>query len=210
VGKVVKRPTANQGKVAPEISDDDIFAAMKEIPGYLDITPGDFKEVYVLAYRHAQERLWRQVTAREIMTRDVAWVRVDTPLAEVAALMAQRGVSGVPVLDGSDRVVGVISEKDFLRSMSGGEITSFMGLVAARLGEGGCQGQSLGGRQAADLMSAPAVTIAEDTPALEIIKLFQEKSINRAPVLDGQGRLSGLVSRGDLLNLTPCQAGGNS
>ena len=207
---MVKRPTADPGKVAPEISDDDIFAAMKEIPGYLDITPGDFKEVYVLAFRHAQERLLRRVTAREIMTRNVAWVKVDTPLPEVAALMAQRGVSGVPVLDAADRVVGVISEKDFLRSMSGGGITSFMGLVAARLGEGGCQGQSLGGRQAADLMHSPAVTVTEDTPIIEIINLFQEKSINRAPVLDAQGLLSGIVSRGDLLALTPCLAGGAS
>ena len=205
---MVKRPTVDQGKTAPEISDADIYAAMQEISGYLDITPGDFKEVYVLAYRQAQARLLRQVTAREIMTRDVAWVEVDTPLKEVAELMAQRGVSGVPVLDGADRVVGVISEKDFLRCMSGGGITSFMGLVAARLGEGGCQGQSLGGRQAADLMSAPAVTVAEDTPVLEIIKLFKEKGINRAPVLDTQGRLTGIVSRGDLLDLAPRQAGG--
>jgi CBS domain-containing protein len=181
---------------------------MKEISGYLDITPGDFKEVYLLAYRQAQERLLRQVTAGEIMTRDVAAVRVDTSLQEVAELMARRGVSGVPVLDAGDRVVGVISEKDFLRSMSSGGITSFMGLVAARLAEGGCQGQSLGGRQAADLMSAPAVTVAEDTQVLEIIKLFKEKGINRAPVLDTQGRLTGIVSRGDLLDLAPRQAGG--
>ena len=205
---MVEKPTADQEKMAPEIADADIFAAMKEISGYLDITPGDFKEVYLLAYRHARERLLRQVTAREIMTRDVAWVRVDTPLPEVAALMAQRGVSGVPVLDAADRVVGVISEKDFLRSMSGGGITSFMGLVAARLGEGGCQGQSLSGRQAADLMSSPAVTVTEDTRVMEIIKLFKEKGLNRVPVLDAQGRLSGLVSRGDLLDLAPPQAGG--
>jgi CBS domain-containing membrane protein len=207
---VVKRPTADQEKMAPEISDADIFAAMKEISGYLDITPGDFKEVYHLAWRHARERLLRTWKAREIMTRDVAAVRMDTPLAEVAELMARRGVSGVPVLDAGDRVAGVISEKDFLKAMSSGGITSFMGLVAARLGEGGCQGQSLGGRQAADLMSAPAVTVTEETPVLEIMKLFKEKGINRAPVLDAQGRLTGIVSRGDLLDLAPRQAGGAS
>lgn len=189
-------------KDPPEISDEDIYQAMKEIPGYLDITPGDFKEVFKLAYRHARERLLRTVTAREIMTRDVAWVRVDSPLPEVAALMAQRGVSGVPVVDGANRVAGVISEKDFLKAMSSGGITSFMGLLAARLGEGSCQGQSIGGRQAADLMSAPAVTVTEDTPVLDIIGLFKEKGINRAPVLDSQGRLTGIVSRGDLLELT--------
>jgi CBS domain-containing protein len=62
--------------------------------------------------------------------------------------------------------------------------------------------------EAADLMSAPAVTVAEDTQALEIIKLFKEKGINRAPVLDARGRLSGIVSRGDLLKLDLRLAGG--
>ncbi len=201
------KPPEPSNTISPEIADEDIFAAMQEISGYLDITPGDFKEVYQLAWRHARERLLRTVQAREIMTRDVAQVKVDTPLKEVAALMARRGVSGVPVVDAAGRVAGVISEKDFLKAMSAGGITSFMGLVAARLGEGGCQGQSLAGRQAADLMSAPAVTVAAETPVLEIMKLFKEKGINRVPVLDAQGRLAGIVSRGDLLELAPLQAG---
>ncbi len=207
---MAKTPIIVQGKTAPEISDDDIYAAMKEIPGYLDITPGDFKEVYILAYRQAQERLLRQVTAREIMTREVAWVSVDTPLQKVAALMAQRGVSGVPVLDETERAVGVISEKDFLRKMSSQGMSSFMAVVAECLRDKGCKAVAIRGRQAGDLMSSPALTITEDTLVKEIIRLFREKSINRAPVLDPQGRLAGIVSRGDLLDLTPCGTGGPS
>ena len=46
-----------------EIKDEDILEAMQAIPGYLDITPGDFKEVYRLAFQHALERLSRAVTA---------------------------------------------------------------------------------------------------------------------------------------------------
>jgi len=193
---------------SPEISDADIFAAMKEISGYLDITPGDFKEVYQLAYRHGRERLLRTAQAREIMTRDVASVKMEMPLQEVAELMARRGVSGVPVLDAGDRVVGVISEKDFLRAMSAGGITSFMGVVAQCLRDKGCKALGLRQGKAADLMSAPAVTVAADTQALEIMKLFREKGINRAPVLDARGRLIGIVSRGDLLKLDLRLAGG--
>ena len=194
----------------PDIADDDIFAAMKEISGYLDITPGDFKEVYQLAWRHARERLLHSATSREIMSRDVAAVQADTPLKEVAALMAGRGVSGVPVVEAGDRVVGVISEKDFLRAMSAGGLTSFMGVVAQCLQEKGCKALGIRRGIAADLMSAPAVTVGEETPVLEIINLFKEKGINRVPVVDSQGRLTGIVSRGDLLNLEPRQAGGES
>ena len=57
-----------------EIKEEDILEAMRAIPGYLDITPGDFKEVYRLAFQHALERLSRAVTAAEIMTTDVVTV----------------------------------------------------------------------------------------------------------------------------------------
>jgi CBS-domain-containing membrane protein len=55
-----------------DISDNDIYEAMKEIPGYLDITPGDFKEVYLKAFQHAVRRLTRAIHVSKIMTKDVA------------------------------------------------------------------------------------------------------------------------------------------
>jgi CBS-domain-containing membrane protein len=204
---VLKRPASDQGKGVPEISDADIVAAMGEISGYLDITPGDFKEVYLLAFRHARERLLHRVTAREIMTRDVVRVQVDTPLKEAAELLAQRGISGAPVVDDEGRVVGVISEKDFLRGLAPG-VSSFMGVVADCLQEGGCQALALREQKVADLMVSPAITVMEETPVLEIAGIFKEKDINRAPVLNSQGLLAGIVSRGDLLSLAVCPAEG--
>ena len=80
-----------------DISDEDILKAMKEIEGYLDITPGDAKDIYRLAYRHAIERLTHLVKAGSVMTKAVVSVKRDTPLEEVAELMAGHGISGVPV-----------------------------------------------------------------------------------------------------------------
>ena len=182
-----------------ELQDEDIFEAMKSIPGYLDITPGDFKEVYQLAYRHALARLSREVTAGEIMTREVVVVRPDTPLAEVAAAMGNRGVSGVPVVDSAGRVVGVISEKDFLTHMGVGEPKNFMSLVASCLRSKGCVALPIKKQTAGDIMSAPAVTVGPDTTVKEIAALFTGQGINRVPVTDADGRLLGMVSRGDLV-----------
>jgi CBS-domain-containing membrane protein len=64
-----------------DITDADILAAMEKIPGYLDITPHSIKEIYTFAYRQARSRLLREVTAREIMTKDVVVVSTETPLA---------------------------------------------------------------------------------------------------------------------------------
>jgi CBS-domain-containing membrane protein len=63
-----------------DISDEDIYSAMKAIPGYLDITPGDFKEVFRLAYQHAIDRFARSVKAKDVMTRNVIYVTRKTPL----------------------------------------------------------------------------------------------------------------------------------
>ena len=78
------------------ISDDDVYEAMKDIPGYLDITPGDFKELYQLAYGHAVSRITQSVRARDIMTGKVIRVREEDLLKDVAELMARSGISGLP------------------------------------------------------------------------------------------------------------------
>jgi CBS domain-containing protein len=182
-----------------EIKDEDILEAMRAIPGYLDITPGDFKEVYRLAFQHALERLSRAVTAAEIMTTDVVAVMPDTPVSEVAAAMGRRGVSGVPVVDAGRKVVGVISEKDFLTRMGVQDAKNFMSLVANCLTTKGCVALPIEYALAKDLMHSPAVTVAPDTPVKDIAALLTQKSINRVAVTDPAGRLLGLVSRGDIV-----------
>ncbi len=200
------REAGDQPERAPtpgiDFTEEDILEAMRAIPGYLDITPGDFKEVYRLAFQHALERLSRAVTAAEIMTTEVVAVKPDTPVAEVAAAMGRRGVSGVPVVDGENKVVGVISEKDFLTRMGVKDAKNFMSLVAGCLVTKGCVALPIKAALAGDLMSAPAVTVAPDTPLRDIAALLTQKSINRVAVTDPDGRLLGLVSRGDIVKAT--------
>jgi CBS domain-containing protein len=185
-----------------EIKEEDILEAMRDIPGYLDITPGDFKEVYRLAFQHALERLSRAVTAAEIMTTDVVTVTPDMPVAEVAAAMGRRGVSGVPVVDAGQKVMGVISEKDFLTRMGVQDAKNFMSLVANCLMTKGCMALPIECALARDLMTSPAVTVAPDTPVKNIAMLLTQKGINRVAVTDPSGRLLGLVSREDIIKAT--------
>ena len=182
-----------------DISDDDIVEAMKDLRGYLDITTGDFKELYRLAYRHAYDRITRHMKARDVMTKEVFTVTGDMPLREVAALMAEKGVAGVPVLDARGAVAGVISEKDFLSRMGGEGARGFMGLVAECLKGKGCVAVAVRAQKAEDIMSSPAITVGEDVPVIEIAGLFTAKKINRVPVLDTEGKLKGIVSRADIV-----------
>ena len=180
-----------------DLTDEDVLAAMKQISGYLDITPGDFKEVYAVAYSQAHKRIL-STPARKFMTSPVHYVWKDQSVLEVARLLARVHVAGVPVLEkGDENVVGVISEKDFMRRLAGEE-QSFMGLVAACMGSKGCPALKIKGQTAAEIMSSPAVTVSPDTPVHAMYALMREKAINRLPVLEGT-RLMGIVSRDDLL-----------
>jgi CBS domain-containing protein len=181
------------------MEEEDILEAMRDIPGYLDITPGDFKELYKLACRHAVRRFLQRVKVREIMTREVLTVPAEMPLWEVAQSMAARGVSGVPVVERSGKVVGVISEKDFLRVMGAKEYPNFMAVIARCLKEKGCVVAPIQQSTAGDIMSRPPVVVSEDAPVVEVVRILRERTINRVPVVDSEGKIVGIVSRGDIL-----------
>lgn len=185
-----------------EISDKDVFQAMKDIPGYLDITPSDFKELYLKAYEHAVRRLMAAVPVGDVMTRDVVFVRDTSPLKDVAELMAEHRVSGVPVLDADDQVVGVISETNFFREMAGGSAKNFMEVVADCLGGRVCMAAPARRMVAREIMSSPALTVTESTSVVEAANLFTTNRVNRAPVVNAEGRLIGIVSRADIVRST--------
>ena len=183
----------------PDISDDDILDAMKGIQGYLGITPGDFKALYQSAYTHAVERLSRTVTAREVMTDRVICVQADTPAAEVAQTMANHGISGVPVVDRENRIIGVISEKDFLFHMGSQDKASFMEVIAHCLSNKGCVAISMRRQNADHIMTSPAITVQEDVSVSTISGILTENKINRVPVTDKEGKLFGIVARADIV-----------
>ena len=188
------------------ISDNDIYEAMKDIPGYLDITPADLKEIYRFAYRHAVERITQSVRAHHIMTTRVFSVNRKTPVKEVAELMAEKRVSGIPVLDDDEKVAGIISEKDFLSHMGSRDKTHFMAVVAECLKGKGCVAMPIRLKKAEDIMTSPAFTVKEDTSVIEIANLFTEKNINRVPVINEEGRLAGIVSRADIVRASLMKA----
>ncbi len=182
-----------------DISDDDILTAMKEIDGYLDISFGDFKELYHIACSHALKRLMQSVKARDIMTKKVVYVYKQTPSREVAEVMAKNNVSGIPVIDDGEQVVGIISENDFLSRMGKKEIKSFMNIIALCLEDKGCLAMPISNQNAEDIMTSPVITANEETPVSDIVNLFADKKINRVPILSQDKKLVGIVSREDAL-----------
>lgn len=184
---------------APEISDDDVYEAMKEINGYIDISMSDFRELYLKAYMHAIERYEHSVKAGDIMTTEVISAGEDTCLQEIAELLAKHDISGIPVISAEKTVIGVISEKDFLRRMISSTSLNFMSVIAKCIGNKDCPVSSIQTGKAADIMVCPAITCNRETPLFRLSALMNSHRINRLPVTDEKNRLVGIVSRADLV-----------
>lgn len=138
--------------------------------------------------------------ARDLMTPDVITVAPDTPVMGIARLLAERHISAVPVTDAERKVLGIVSEADLLRQVSGfaEETPGFFEALFSDPAKMAAQYARSHGRTAKDVMTAELVSVTEDTSAAEIAKQLDKNHIRRVVVLR-DGRLAGMVTRADLL-----------
>ncbi len=132
-----------------------------------------------------------------VMTRDVVTVRPETPLKEVAALLAERRISGVPVCDPPGHVVGVVSEADILVKEEGfppGPRRS----LAWLFGDESADSTKTAARTAGEAMTTPAITVEPIRPTSEVARIMIDRGVNRLPVVL-HGELLGIVTRADLV-----------
>ncbi|MEN8215753.1 MAG: CBS domain-containing protein [Pseudomonadota bacterium] len=134
---------------------------------------------------------------KEIMTRAVKTVSPETSLQEVASLMCLNRFSGLPVVDGDDKLVGVIAEQDVLRYLFP-EIKDVMGGMSSLDFEGmEPEYKKVLELKTADLMSHKTLTVRPDTPILKAVSVMARYHFRRIPVADGD-KLVGMVSLGDI------------
>lgn len=142
-------------------------------------------------------------SVRDIMTWPVATVAPDTPVRAIARLLAEKGISAVPVVDGAGAPVGVVSDGDLIGRAEEDRVArrSWWLLIIAEghpLTEDAVAGLAPPERSARDVMTTPVITISPDNDVEEVARLFAAQRIKRAPVVE-DGRIVGLVSRADLL-----------
>jgi CBS domain-containing protein len=134
---------------------------------------------------------------KDVMTRSVITVEPRTTLKDVARLMVQRRVSGMPVIDDDGSVLGVVSEGDILAKERGRAGNG--SLLDHLLEVNGSETVKHDARDAADAMTSPPVTIRPDRPVAEAASMMLDRCVNRLPVVDRHGNLVGIVTRADLV-----------
>ncbi|MFI6727384.1 CBS domain-containing protein [Streptomyces sp. R-74717] len=121
----------------------------------------------------------RHRSVSDLMTPTAVSVQRGTTFKEIARLLDEFGVTAVPVVDENGCPVGVVSEADLLRMRNSGS----------------------GANAAVDLMSHPAITAAPGWSAVRAARVMEKHKVKRLPVVDSEGRLIGVLSRSDLLQL---------
>ncbi|MEV0156754.1 CBS domain-containing protein [Micromonospora sp. NPDC050686] len=135
----------------------------------------------------------------DVMTRDVATVGEETPYREIIDVLIRRGVSGVPVVDGFRRVLGVVSEVDLLHKVEHAGRPDERRVFEGRRRR--TAREKAAGLVARDLMTAPAVTTVPGASLPAAAGQLDREAVKRLPVVDDLGRLAGIVTRGDLLRV---------
>lgn len=134
--------------------------------------------------------------AGDVMTTGAATVRPDAPLAEAARVMVEYRISGLPVVDAAGRLVGIITESDFLRRPDGGRERWIS--VLLRGDDARITAKELQGRRVEEVMTRNPVTVGAETPLEEVLDLMEQKRIKRVPVVR-DGKVAGIVSRANLI-----------
>jgi CBS-domain-containing membrane protein len=134
---------------------------------------------------------------RDLMTTDPVTTTPDASLKEAARLMVRSQVSGLPVMDG-DKVVGILTEGDYLRREADREQPYRLSLLEALFGEGSKDAPAV--EKVSEVMTDKVVTIGPDATVSEAARVMAHRNIKRLPVLDVEDRLIGIISRADVVN----------
>jgi CBS domain-containing protein len=125
----------------------------------------------------------------DVMTRAVITVGVDTPVGQIAGLLDREGISAVPVTTPAGDVLGVVSQADLLAGLADGKRRKPRGKHLTRASAA----------RAGDVMTTPALSVGAEASLKQAARTMQSRNVRRLFVTGPQGRLLGVVTRGDLL-----------
>ena len=179
------------------ISEEDIRAGLTELKGFVDVTEEDLMKIYSSALKHARNRSQSGMTVAHLMTKDVVTVKKDTPLEEAARRLTGLRISGMPVVDDHDKVIGVIGELDIMAVLSGKKTRGLKDLFRRLMGEPSPVRKE--GDQVGHVMSTPAITIKSTFDVRDAARVLDSHRIKRLPVVDDDGKLIGVISRADIV-----------
>ena len=143
-------------------------------------------------------------TVADVMTRDPIVVRTETPLNEAIQILAERRISGLPVVDTAGQLVGVISETDLMWQETGVTPPAYIMFLDSVIylqnpAKYERELHKALGQTVGEVMSSDPISIFPDKPLKEAAQIMHEREVRRLPIVDNAGQVIGILTRGDII-----------
>lgn len=140
----------------------------------------------------------------DAMSRDPVVVRTETPLNEAIQILAERRISGLPVVDDAGQLVGIISETDLMWQETGVTPPAYIMFLDSVIflknpTEYERDLHKALGQTVGEVMSRDPITISPDKSLRDAAQMMHDRDVRRLPVLDDQGQVIGILTRGDIV-----------
>ena len=170
-------------------SEDDVARALSEFGEYVDVTRDDLAQLIKQTEKHALRRSMGEVTAADIMSRDLYWATSDCTTQTAWRTLREHRLHSLPVVTGDTReLVGIVTLVDLLK---------YLRSTPARIRIG--QFKRDGGQRLGSIMTSPVVTVSADTHMVDLVYLLSDRGLHCLPVVDSEQRLVGMITQTDLI-----------
>lgn len=186
-------PSARLGFTA-----DDLDAVLRQHGEVLDISRDDLQAIFLQTELRAYQRRFGVISCFDIMSKDVLHVEFGTPLDEAWRTMRAHEIGALPVLNRARRVIGIITQTDFLRH---GGLDDYQGMrhrlraILRRTGLSHTERPEVVGQ----LMTHQPHTARLGTPIIDLVPLMADAGYHHIPIVDDEDRLAGIISQSDLM-----------
>ncbi len=181
-----------------KIENEEIDTVLARYDQVLDINKGDLANLISQVEHGAYQKKLQSMHCKTIMTADVLYVSMDSPLDQAWNLLRNRHVKALPVIDGARRVLGIITLEDFIKSAAvdfhqtfGQRIRGFMRTAVPGL-------NSLP-NAVGQVMSKPVRVISEDRNMLDLAEIFCGDGHHHIPVINNDRQLVGMITQSDFV-----------
>jgi CBS domain-containing membrane protein len=186
-------PTARLG-----FQREDLDEVLKEYGQVLDVSRDDLENILLATEAHAYERRFGVITCGAIMSKDVITAEFATELGEAWRTMRYHHVHAMPVLNRARRVIGIVSQCDFLRYSDLDDYRTLGARLRHLISRTG-QTHSDKPEVVGQIMSAAVKGAYVDTPIVELVPMMANRGLHHIPVLDREDRLAGMVTQSDVI-----------
>jgi CBS domain-containing membrane protein len=186
-------PTARAG-----FTHEDLDAVLKSYGQVLDVSRDDLENIIVATEMKAYERRFGIITCGEIMSRDAITLEFSTDLKEAWRLLRHHDLHALPVLNKAQRVIGIVTQRDFLKHSDLDDYVSLaerMRRFLMRSPDTHSEKPEVVGQ----IMTPNVVTAKMGTPLVELVPMMSNAGLHHIPVVNDENRFVGMVSQSDLL-----------